>query len=148
MKSLKITGLIFFLLSSSLCAQNDLGDKEQEVINAQAARFSAMIQADDEKLDKLLSDDLSYSHTTGWTETKAEFLSTVNSGKLNYLSMSSKDLNVRIYGNLAVLTGLADVKIIHSRGQAEFTIRFLEVQRKSDTTWQLIAWQSVKNVVD
>ncbi len=148
MKSSLIAGLILFLLASSLGAQNDPGNMEQQVINAQTARFSAMIQADGEKLDKLLSDDLSYSHTTGWTETKAEFLSTVNSGKLNYLSMSSKDLNVRIYGNLAVLTGLADVKITHSKGQAEFTIRFLEVQKKSDDTWQLIAWQSVKNAVD
>jgi hypothetical protein len=38
-----------------------------------------------ESLEGFLADDLTYSHTTGWTENKSQFLSTVESGKIDYV---------------------------------------------------------------
>ena len=95
------------------------------------------------KIKDLLADDLTYSHTKGNIETKSGYLTTVKTKRTDYLSMVPRDVNVRVYDNTAVLTGLADVKLIYSKGLAEFTIRFLEVQRKVEGGWQLVAWQSV-----
>ena len=139
--------LLFLVICQTLVGQDKMSDNaKQKVISAQEARFSAMINADTERLDTLLADELSYSHTTGWTETKSDFLSTIETRKIDYLSLDSKKPEVRIYDNTAVITGLADVKVSVRGEQKEFTIRFLEVYRKHDNSWKLVAWQSVKNL--
>ncbi len=145
MKSLKIVGLLLCIFCQITNAQNaKFNVAEQEVLNAQSARISAMIEADIEKLNVLLAEDLTYAHTTGWAETKSGFLETVQSKRIDYLSFVPRDVEVRIFENTAVLTGLVDANL----GRTDFTIRFLEIQRQVDGMWQLVAWQSVINKVD
>jgi hypothetical protein len=145
MKSLKILILLLFISCNFGMAQNDSFDiSKQEVLNAQSSRIYAMIDADIDKLNDLLTDDLTYAHTTGWTETKTGYLETIKSGRINYISFVPKDVEIRIYGETAVLTGKVDVNL----GRTDFTIRFLEVQCKEDGIWKLTAWQSVINKVD
>lgn len=145
MKSLKILIFLSFISCSMGMAQNEnITFQKQEVLNAQSTRISAMIQADIDKLNDVLTDDLTYAHTTGWTETKTGYLETIKSGRINYISFVPKDVEIRIYGGTAVLTGKVDVNL----GRTDFTIRFLEVQRKIDGTWKLTAWQSVLNKMD
>jgi hypothetical protein len=145
MKSIKLLGILLLACCQFSVAQKEaLIDRQQEVLQAQSARIAAMINADTEELKQLLDEDLTYSHTTGWTETKAGYLETIKSGKIDYLQFSPRDVEVRIYQNTAVLTGLVDVNL----GRTDFTIRFLEVQRRVDGQWKLTAWQSVINKVD
>ena len=126
-------------------AQKESSDiLKQEVLTAQSSRISAMIDADIDKLNDLLTDDLTYAHTTGWTETKTGYLETIKSGRINYISFVPKGVEIKIYGETAVLTGKVNVNL----GRTDFTIRFLEVQRKIDGIWKLAAWQSVINKVD
>jgi hypothetical protein len=145
MKSLKLVTLLILISAHIGIAQNESLDiLKTEILNAQSARISAMISADIEKLNDLLTDDLTYAHTTGWTETKTGYLETIKSGKIDYVSFVPKDVEVRIYGITAVLTGKVDVNL----GRTDFTIRFLEVQRKVNGIWKLTAWQSVLNKVE
>ena len=145
MKLLKIISLQLFLYSQFGVAQETAyTEQEQEVLKAQSDRISAMIIADVETLNLLLAEDLSYAHTTGWTETKSGYLETVKSGKIDYQKFVPGDIKVRFYGETAVLTGKVDVNL----GRTDFTIRFLEVQRKVNGIWKLDAWQSVLSKVD
>jgi hypothetical protein len=139
---MKMTTFLFFVLTYMSFAQNNKSDLlTQEVLAAQTARISAMIASDIDKLETLLADDLTYAHTTGWTETKAGYLETIKSGDINYITFIPRDVNVRIYGETAVLTG----KVAVNLGRTDFEIKFLEVQRKVDSKWVLVAWQSVLN---
>lgn len=145
MKPLKIFTLLFVCSSHIAIAQSESPDiRKQEVRNAQLARISAMIDADIQRLEPFLAEDLTYAHTTGWTETKTGYLETIKSGRINYISFDPKDVAIRVYGETAVLTGKVDVNL----GRTDFTIRFLEVQRKEDGIWKLTAWQSVLNKAD
>ena len=145
MKSLNIPILMLFIFCNIGFAQKEsLEILKQEVLDAQSSRISAMITTDIDKLSDILTDDLTYAHTTGWTETKTGYLETIKSGRINYISFVPKDVQVRIYGEIAVLTGNVEVNL----GRTDFTIRFLEVQRKDDGKWKLTAWQSVINKVD
>jgi ketosteroid isomerase-like protein len=95
-------------------------------------------------LEGFLADDLTYSHATGWTETKSGFLSTVESRSIDYISMTPEDVAVRIYGDVAVMTGIAKMQGAVGDRKVSLTIRFLDVSRRVGDTWQLVAWQSVK----
>ena len=48
------------------------------------------------------------------------------------------------YGDVAVVTGLADMTGRINGETVALTIRFLEVSRRIDDTWKLTAWQSVR----
>lgn len=117
---------------------------QQSALESQAARLRATIEEDIDALATYLSDDLTYSHNTGWIETKAEYLATVESKTLDYVSAVPRDVEVRIYGDIAVLTGLADMTGLIRGEPVELTIRFLEVSRRTGESWQLTAWQSVR----
>lgn len=139
--------LLFLLIFNTVFAQeNQMENTKQHVLLAQNSRFNAMIEGDVETLKNVLADELTYAHTTGWIETKSGFITSVASKKIDYLSIKSRDLNVRIYDNTAIITGLADVKLTFNNNPMAFTIRFLEVEHYIDNLWQLVAWQAVKNL--
>lgn len=117
---------------------------EQRVLEFQSARFKAMVDEDVELLGRFLTDDLTYAHTTGITETKTEFLSTIASGRIDYIAIVPSEVVVRVYGDVAVLTGLARLRGAVGDREVDFTLRFLDVSRRVGDNWQLAAWQSVR----
>lgn len=135
-----------FSLLSAACAQH--GTAEQSVLESRAARLQATIDADIETLSDYLADELTYSHASGWTETKSEYLTTVGGGTIDYVSVKPRDLAVRLYGDMAVVTGLSDMEGKLNGEPVGFTIRFLEVSRRIDDVWQLVAYQSVRFAAD
>jgi len=140
--------LLATILSVVFVNVTNASELEDNVLASQDARFRAMIEEDLATLNGLLDDDLHYSHTTGSVETKAQFLSTIESKRIDYLAAKRRDVEVRVFGNTAVVTGLSDMDLIYRGERYEFTIRFLEVSRRVDTKWQLVAWQSVKFTAD
>jgi ketosteroid isomerase-like protein len=138
---------VVILLAPLLLAENACSEDvsaEQSALEFQSARFKAMVEEDIDSLEGFLADDLTYSHTTGWTETKSGFLSTVESRSIDYMSMAPEDVAVRIYGDVAVMTGIAKMQGAVGDRKVSFTIRFLDVSRRVGDSWQLVAWQSVK----
>jgi ketosteroid isomerase-like protein len=131
------------LMVASVAAADDT-TTEQDALNFQAARFNAMVNADVERLEEFLADDLTYTHTTGWIESKAEFLSTVESGRIDYMVVTPREVKVRIYGDFAIMTGLSRMQGTVGDRTVDFTIRFTDVSRRVGNSWQLVAWQSAK----
>lgn len=115
---------------------------EREVLETQAHRFQAMIDVDLEALENILSGDLTYTHTSGWMETKGEFLSSLGSQLIKYKSIRPTDTVIRIYDNTAVVTGISAMRIIYKEKPLAFSIRFIEVYQKNQGNWQLVAWQA------
>ena len=117
---------------------------EQSARDFQVARFKAMVDADMASLEGFLADNLTYTHNTGWVENKSEFMSTVESGRINYMTVTPSEVKVRIYGDIAVMTGLSKMQGTVGDRAVSFTIRFTDVSRRIGNSWQLVAWQSAK----
>ena len=115
-----------------------------EIILLEKRRIEAMINQDTQALDGILDDDLSYTHSSGRIETKAEFIANATSGVTRYRALSQKDVKVRTFGDTAIVTGHGIVHVESSRGENEFPIRFINVYVKRDDTWRMVAWQSTK----
>ena len=117
---------------------------ERAVLQVQASRFQAMMGGNIEKLGTILADDLTYTHTTGEIETKVEFLSSLQSQTIKYESIEPKEVQVRIYDSTAVVTGISAMRVSVREQHFSFSIRFIEVYKKTDGNWQLIAWQATR----
>lgn len=117
---------------------------EADVRATDAQRFAAMVARDRPALERLLADDLSYTHSTGQVESKAQFLESIASGTLLYRAIEPEEVAVRVYGETAVVTGRAALRV-ENRGQAmALPVRFTSVYVRKDGRWKLAAWQSTR----
>jgi hypothetical protein len=111
---------------------------------AELKRFEAATKSDFDTLDKLLAEDLTYTHSTGILETKAVFLDSLKSGKLQFRTIEPADLQVRVYGTTAVITGTAKVSVVSKGEPKDIALRFTDVWVNRAGEWQMVAWQSTK----
>jgi hypothetical protein len=132
-------------LSGAAAAQAPKG-AEQQVLQAEKDRFSAMVKADRAALERLLADDLTYTHSSALFESKAEFIKSVTSGTIDYVSIvpSESDWKVRINGNTAIVNGVAAVNVIDTGKDLKIKLRYTTVHTNRGGNWQLQAWQSTR----
>ena len=136
---------IFFLVASAP-AQSPNSSASQELRRAEHNRVEALMRGDVPRLEKLLGDDLTYTHSTGIKESKTEFLHRIQSGELKYDSMHHENgVSVRLYGETGVMTGTSRVKVRAGDQTLNLHIRFTEVWVKRERgPWQLVAWQATR----
>jgi ketosteroid isomerase-like protein len=117
---------------------------ERDIMQCDDRGFKAMVRGDVAALRMGLSDHLTYTHTSGVHDTKAQFLGSLTLGQLSYKSIIPEARSVRVYGGTGIVTGTARMEIT-ARGQdARFRIRYLAVYVKAQDRWQLVAWQSTR----
>jgi hypothetical protein len=133
---------VILALSPVMSAQT--GKVEQQVLQAEKDRFAAMVKGDRAVLEKLLADDLTYTHSTALLETKEQFIKSVTSGNIDYVSIvpSASDSKVRVNGNTAIVNGLAAVNVIDTGKDRKIRIRYTTVYTNRGGAWLLQAWQS------
>ena len=119
---------------------------EQQVLQAEKDRFAAMIKGDRAALERILADDLTYTHSSALFEDKAQFIKSVTSGNIDYVSIvpSESDWKVRINGNTAIVNGLAAVNVVDTGKDLKFRLRYTTVHTNRKGQWQLQAWQATR----
>lgn len=137
-----LNGMMVVLAAATALAQ--AGSAEQAVLQADNARFAAMLKADAAALDKLLATELSYTHSNASVQDKAAFISDVKSGKIKYLTIEPADQKARVFGNMAIVTGSASVHVIQNGNDLTFKIRYTNAHIKRSGAWQMVAWQSTR----
>ena len=141
MKHITITVISLACWLVSLKAQVT-GDAAREIRDLEAQRFRAMETVDVPTLNRILSDDLIYTHANGVRHTKFELIGVLGSGEMKYESITTNDVQVRIFNDTAIVTGRASMKI-KARGATEnFELTYLDVYVQQEGRWQMVAWQS------
>lgn len=132
------------LLTTAVWAQT--GKPEQAVLQAEKDRFAAMIAGDRAGLERVLADDLTYTHTNALFESKAEFIKSVTSGAIDYVSIApvEADWKVRIYGDIAIVNGAAAVNVVDKGNDLKFRLRYTTVHRNVGGRWLLASWQATR----
>ncbi len=138
---------IFVVVISLVCLlplakAQTAGDGEREIRELETQRFQAMERVDVAALNRILSDDLIYTHASGLQQTKAEVIGVLGSGDMKYESITPDKVRVRIFKETAVVTGRASIKIKAGGEEQSFRICYLDVYVKQDGRWQMVAWQS------
>jgi ketosteroid isomerase-like protein len=121
---------ISFVIAASLCGV----EPAAAVREASASWRQAIIKQDAAALGRLLAEDLAYSHSSGKTQTKAEYMAAVLKGPQHYESFEESDTKIRVYGKAAVLTGFVNVKTV---GAPVYRVRTMEVYTENGGKWQL-----------
>jgi hypothetical protein len=139
-----VLAVTLLMLATGAGAQT--GKVETQVLQAEKDRFAAMVKADRAALEKILADDLTYTHTTALFETKEQFIKSVTSGTIDYVSIvpSESDWKVRVNGDTAIVNGIAAVNVIDTGKDIKIKIRYTTIHTNRGGTWQLQAWQATR----
>lgn len=139
---MKVTSCLFALLlvgsGSPLAAQET---PEDSVRVLESARGEALLRADTAALSRMVADEFVEISRLGTLRPKAANIRDIGNGDLHLTSIRYDSLLVRIYGDVAVLTGIADNTGTFHGVPFAGKIRYMRVFVRRDHRWQAIAMQ-------
>jgi hypothetical protein len=139
---------IFILLITLSFAFNvtaqDANDPKMQVMMKMQDLRNALLSKDSVSLSALLADDVSYGHSSGIIQTKAQLIRDVISGLQDYKSIEPSDLNVRVYDNTAIAVLKLKTNVIANGNVMDLNLNATFTWVKINNAWKLVARQAVK----
>jgi ketosteroid isomerase-like protein len=146
MKTLTLPMICALVLSAiGLSAANDAAD-EKAVMATLESMAKATIGKDVATLARIYGDDVTYSHSSGLTETKAEVLKNIQGpGQAEFMKFS--ETTIRVYGTVAVAKGITDFRNGRPGNMLDNHLNILWVMVKRPQGphgWQIVARQTTR----
>ena len=114
---------------------------EKEVANLSKQMTDALVKGDMAFADGATADDWMIIVSTGGVADKAQRSKDVKDGNLKYEALDKSEMKVRVYGDAAVVTGLARIKIRFKGQEFGGIDRFTEVFVRQGGKWQCVSTQ-------
>jgi ketosteroid isomerase-like protein len=116
--------------------------KETAVSAAVEALRKAMIAADKPALDKLTLPELSYGHSSGRLENKAEFIEALVSGKSGFSAIELSDQTVNVVDKIALVRHVFNGTRRKEGDKMKLSILTVWLQQQDQ--WKLLARQAAR----
>lgn len=115
---------------------------ERDVLKAsQALDEASLMKKDRATMERLYADDYMYTHSNGRVLNKAQEIAEAMSPDQAWTAHKSDDMKVRLFGNVAVVTGVSTLTG-SAKGYVAGPRRFTEVWVKRSGRWQQVGGQS------
>jgi ketosteroid isomerase-like protein len=121
----------------------EAGDEAAVKQNVEALR-EALLRADKAQLERLTAEQLSYGHSDGRVQNKAEFIDGVMTRKATVKSLNFPDLKIAVAGDAAIARHLYESESETDGKPNSIRIGTLEVWQKQGGNWKLLARQAYK----
>lgn len=139
--TIRLTGLLLLAVGLMLGA----GKTAQNVKAAEKAWAEASVKADRGELEKVLADDLQYTHSTGDDDTKQMFIENMSNGVRKYTKIEHETIaEPKIMGNIAILRAVARIETIQKGKPGNAHLKWIHVFRYHKGRWQLLEHQSLR----
>jgi uncharacterized protein (TIGR02246 family) len=112
---------------------------EEAIKKLDNERIQAQIHADATALDRIYAADFIGVGPSGTLRTKPQEISDFTSGDLKFQSITTDDVQVRVYGNTAVETGRSTMNGQDKGKTVPRDTRFTRVWVKQQGRWRLVA---------
>jgi hypothetical protein len=118
--------------------------EEAAVNQAVEALRKAMVDADKARLEELVADQLSYGHSSGVIESKAQFVSVVAGKKTIYKSIGLLEPSTTVAGTNAIARHIFTAETEADGKPGTARVGVLQVWQKQDGRWKLLARQAFR----
>ena len=116
----------------------------EKIIELDRQRMAAMAAKDISKLDRIIADDLIYTHSSARVDTKKTLIGAMESGTTVYTAVEPSDVVAQDLGDAVVLTGIAAISVNSGGAPNSFRVRFVDVYANRGGQWQMVTWQSTR----
>ena len=111
---------------------------EDEIRRIEVEWGDAFEQRDIETLDRLMADDYILTDPLGSVRTKAESLAAIKNNEVHFESTKSDNVNVRINGDTAVVTGRSTFRGRYKGWSMAGQYQYTDVLVKRRGSWQAV----------
>lgn len=118
--------------------------EEQKLTTAIKEFHQALVNKNTTSINQQTDKALSYGHSNGWVETKADVIKDLETGYIVYHSYKEDSLNITMNGIMANARFVADISATLRGNTTTFHLKVLEVWVKKGKRWLLFARQAVK----
>jgi ketosteroid isomerase-like protein len=136
--------LLFLSFSLFVYVLNAQSKQEVAVQDAVKQLTAAMISGERTELEAVVSDHLSYGHSGGHVEGKAEFVEKIASGKSDFVTIDIAEQTIDIIGKTAVVRHTFNATTNDGGKPGTVKLKVLLVFQKENGAWKLLARQAVK----
>jgi ketosteroid isomerase-like protein len=125
-------------------AESPAGDSAAEIRALEAANNVAIFHGDAAALEMMTSEDHTFITPRGMLLTRAQMLEGVADGAFGNEYRELYDLNIRVYGDAAVVTGR--VRLTSQEGGKDHSdaYRFTRMYVQQKGSWRAVAWQTTR----
>ena len=134
------TLLVFALFALALSGATP----EQDVTAAEKAWSTATTTNDFAALEKILGDELIYTHSNGDSDSKRVFIDNLKNNVRKYHAVEYDKQTVKVMGNTAIVSVMGKLKVTTRGTLGEVKVSFLHVYVKRGKSWQLVGHQSAR----
>ena len=145
MRGRLVIAVLALTATSVVVGQKQSGRRDQRTSVEQAIRqldherIQAQIGADAVALNRIYADDFIGVGPSGTVRTKAQVISDFTSGDLKFQSITTDEVQVRVYENTAVETGRSTMSGQDKGTAVPRDTRFTRVWVKQQGRWRLVA---------
>ena len=125
--------LIILTLTMTTQAQPD---DRQQIQQLYETMYQAMVAKDTATLNRVYADEMVLIHMTGMRQSKRQYLDAIADGTLNYYSAQHEQMDIKIDGDCATLTGRSRVTAaVFGGGRSTWRLQLRFKLVKRDGQW-------------
>lgn len=137
--------VLFFLLISVIGLNLKAQDKKAEVENAVTYLVNALISGRQADLEYIANDSLSYGHSSGKIQNKAEFVQALVTNQSDFVTIDITKQSILIDGNTAIVRHNLYAKTNDNGNPGEVYLGIMLVfTKQANGDWKLLARQAYK----
>ena len=136
-----------FLITATLLFVSFVGlaQTAEEKLTATVKEFhQALVNKNTVSINQQTDKALSFGHSNGWIETKADLIKDLETGYISYGEIKEDSITIAMNDNLANVQFKADITVTMKGTTSNVKLRVLEVWVKKSNRWMLFARQAVK----
>ena len=119
-----------------------MDDDARAVLAAEDLRYEALLGPDLATLRRVFAEELSYAHSSGVRDTKAEYLAKIASGHYVYQRLDHPVERVEVVGDTVVVVGRMTAELTVQGTPKTIDNLALAVWTRDTGAWQLLAYAS------
>lgn len=112
---------------------------------SQTKKLDSLMQKNDSKIIELFTDDVSFGHSNGWVQNKADFIKDFESKKVSYQKIKNvKFSEIKGKRKLKSVRRVIEVQGMYKEYPFQMKLSTLEFWKKTKGNWKLWSRQSVE----
>jgi len=136
---------LFFLLLILVSTQTKAQSKDEKLIEAAVQNLTkAMIDGNQTVLKNIASNGLSYGHSSGKIQNKAEFVAAIASGQSDFVSIKLTDQTISVKNQTAIVRHKLSAETNDGGKPGNVNLGIMLVWVKEKGEWKLLGRQAYK----
>ena len=92
------------MTNEMISVKMELNEEELSVLYVQAGYCQAMTDADIDTMREIVSEDMTFTHMSGMTQSREEYFADIADGSLNYFTIGIANPVIKVDGDSASIT--------------------------------------------